>query len=505
MTIYFSGHNFKYEIEGICKLFFPVEKFLHCFDDDFSQLDKNSSIITRRKQLFGGGKTLLWVQAFIDGKSYKRHSFLLNNSENYENECERLLCILLYDILSMATDIFPKWGILTGVRPVAVLQKLRKNGLSDREITSFFKEKYLVSDQKLDLAFKTADAQAQLLKSFMPNTYSLYVSIPFCVSRCSYCSFVSHAIDRPRATDKIEEYLNLLVLELEETARIAKELSLVLDTIYIGGGTPTALSAEQLKKITDAIARFFPVETAREYTIEAGRADTITREKLQVIQNASCKRISINPQTFNDSVLKEIGRKHTAKQAEDCFALATEMGFEVINMDFIAGLPTDTLESFKSTIDKAISLAPQNITLHTLSIKRSADLFSAESTLCNIKTTMTPEMTEYAREKLLANGYLPYYLYRQKNTIGNLENVGYSKNGCESLYNIYIMDELQTILACGAGGVTKLIDSSDKTDFGNKNPISRIFNFKYHFEYISRFDEIIQRKQEVISYYGKRT
>lgn len=497
MTIYFCGHSYKYELEGICKLFFPIEKFTHCFSlDTFAQHQNESCIITRKKIL--SSKTLLFVYAKVEGKIKKAHCCLQNNTLDYDSECERLLCVLVHKVLSCITSITPKWGILTGVRPVAILQRLRKNGLTDIQITDFFKEKYLVSDQKLDLAFKTANVQSKLLCTCEDNSYSLYISIPFCASRCSYCSFVSHAIDRPHATDKIEEYLSLLEAELKETAVIAQSLSLKLDTIYVGGGTPTALSAAQLKLVTDAVSRFFPVPSAREYTIEAGRADTITKEKLEVIKNAGCKRISINPQTFNDEVLKKIGRRHTALQAEECFLLAREMGFEAINMDFIAGLPGDTLQSFKHSIDKAIALSPTNITVHTLTIKRSADLFSQEGIIDYAKNAKTQDMTDYSNQELIKAGYLPYYLYRQKNTIGNLENVGYSKPGFESLYNIYIMDELQTILACGAGGVTKLVSKSLKS-----KPISRIFNFKYHFEYISRFDEILKRKQEVTNYYGK--
>lgn len=493
MTIFFSGHKYKYELEGICKLFFPLKRFNHCFDK-IELVDDEDYVITRLKKQHE--TTLLWVRVKVGNTIKNAHTKVYNDIENYKNESERLLCILLYTVLKDITSINPSWGILTGVRPVSILQKQRKLGKTDKEITSYFKDKYLVSDNKLDLAFKTANTQAKLLKNTIENSYSLYISIPFCVSRCTYCSFVSHAIDRPKATDKIDEYIDLLCVELKETAILAKKLNLTLDTIYMGGGTPTALSAHNLKRVTDAISLYFDVPSAREYTIEAGRADTITKEKLEVIKNCGAKRISVNPQTFNDDVLKKVGRKHTAKQAEDCYYLAKEVGFECVNMDFIAGLPSDTFESFKSTIDKAIELSPTNITVHTLSIKRSADLFTAKGIEEYAKSNITSKMTEYAKEKLINAGYMPYYLYRQKNTIGNLENVGYAKPGYESLYNVYIMDEMQTILACGAGGVTKLVSSGEI-------PIKRIFNYKYHFEYITHFDTILQRKEGVISFYDK--
>lgn len=493
MTIFFSGQSYKYELEGICKLFFPLQRFTHCYDEITITRDEDY-ILTRLKK--HPQTTLLWVRVRLGGVVRSAHMMLSNEEDHYSGECERNLSILLYRILSELIGLHPSWGILTGVRPVAILQKQRKLGRSDDEITSFFKEKYLVSDNKLALAFLTANTQASLLENRLDNSYSLYISIPFCVSRCSYCSFVSHAIDRPNATDKIDEYIELLCVELEETAKLAKKLELVLDTIYIGGGTPTALSADKLKRVTDAISQHFDVPAAREYTIEAGRADTISREKLEIIKASGAKRISVNPQTFNDSVLKEIGRNHTAQQAVDCYLLAKEVGIEAINMDFIAGLPADSLESFEATIDRAIKLSPDNITLHTLSIKRSADLFTADGIEDYAKTNITGKMTDYAQKRLINAGYLPYYLYRQKNTIGNLENVGYAKPGYESLYNVYIMDEMQTILACGAGGVTKLVGTGDL-------PIERIFNFKYHFEYISRFHEILERKRGVFRFYGR--
>ena len=493
MTIYFSGQEYKYELEGICKLFFPMKRFGHCYGQIELESDEEY-IITRLKK--HGKTTLLWVRVKVGTQTLHAHNILENDCLNYVNECERQLSILLYGVLSKLTLIYPQWGILTGVRPVSLVQKQRNLGKNDEEIATYFKEKYLVSDSKLELSLMTANNQSKLLQDRIEHSYSLYISIPFCVSRCSYCSFVSHAIDRPKATDKIDEYIELLCLELKETADLALLLDLKLDTIYIGGGTPTALTAENLKKITDAVALHFDVNEAREYTIEAGRADTITREKLVVIQESGADRISVNPQTFNDDVLLEIGRKHTALQAQECYLLAKEMGFESINMDFIAGLPTDTMESFRATIDKAVALSPSNITMHTLSIKRSADLFTADGIEEYAKSNITGKMTEYAQKEFIKAGYQPYYLYRQKNTIGNLENVGYAKTGYESLYNVYIMDEMQTILACGAGGVTKLVGNGTK-------PIERIFNFKYHFEYISRFDEILARKKGVVDFYDR--
>lgn len=490
MTIFFSGHTFKYELEGIAKLFFPVIHFTLVYDT--IEIPNEDYMITRLRK--GKQYTYLWVLVQLGEKKAKRACKLSNETPNYKKECERMLCVLLYQALSSLLGGKPKWGVLTGIRPVATVQKLRKKGLTDEAIRRYLKEDYLVSDEKIDLALKTADTQQYILQMHTDKSYSLYISIPFCYSRCSYCSFVSHAINTKKSLEKVDEYLRLLCEEIAYTAKLADDLGLQLETIYIGGGTPTAITAEQLKMVTDAIAQNFDVKSAKEYTIEAGRADSITREKLEVIKNAGATRISVNPQTFNDDVLKAIGRKHTAQQAIDSFYLAKEVGFESINMDFIAGLPTDTLESFMRSINKAIALEPTNITVHTLSIKRSSFLFDE---LPDLESDTTFLMNEYAQKTLMQAGYMPYYLYRQKNTVGNLENVGYSKKGYESLYNVYIMDEIQTILACGAGAATKLVGTGER-------PIERVFNYKYHFEYISHFDEILRRKAEVKAFYDKQ-
>lgn len=488
MTIYFCGQDFKYEIEGVCKLFFPLIRFTHAYDAPESVEDSGEYVHTLRKT--GEDGTYLRVEVQLDGVRSVQATTIPNEQERYDNECERVLCVLLYRILEERIGVSPRWGILTGVRPVNIIQRERAAGKEDAAIRAWLKEKYLVSDAKQDLAFMTANVQQPMLADMQKNSFSLYIAIPFCVSRCSYCSFVSHAITTKKATDKVDDYVKLLCVEIAKTAEVARKEELVLDTIYIGGGTPTALTADQLKAVTDAVKANFDVASAREYTIEAGRADTITEEKLDVIKAAGATRISINPQTFEDAVLQNIGRKHTAKQAEESYLLAREKGFDLINMDFIAGLPGDTFEGFCRSIDKALALDPENITVHTLSIKRSADLFQEAAMREYVRSDITGRMTEYAQKKLIEAGYRPYYLYRQKNTVGNLENVGYAKPGTESLYNIYIMDEIQTILACGAGGVTKLVGLG-------KNPIERIFNYKYHFEYIDRFEEILNRKEMI--------
>ena len=288
----------------------------------------------------------------------------------------------------------------------------------------------------------------------------------------------------------------MLCDELEQTAKIVKALGLRLETVYMGGGTPTVLSAEQLSKVLGTVNSAFDLSTLREYTVEAGRPDTITPEKLSAIYRAGVTRISINPQTMNDRVLEHIGRKHTARQTEEAFVMARECGFKNINTDLIAGLPTDTLESFSNTLDRIARLDPESVTVHALSMKRASRLTTDGSLPEDAVGETASAMVDLARERLDRGGIFPYYMYRQSKTVGNLENVGYAKRGAECLYNVYIMDETHTILGCGASAVTKLREP------GGAN-ISRIFNFKYPYEYIDRYSEQLARKDGIAEFYGK--
>ncbi|MCQ2478901.1 MAG: coproporphyrinogen dehydrogenase HemZ, partial [Clostridia bacterium] len=327
-----------------------------------------------------------------------------------------------------------------------------------------------------------------------PESFSLYLSVPFCPSRCSYCSFVSHSVDK--AKNIIPRYVELLCEELKITGEIANKLGLRLETVYMGGGTPTTLEANQLDTVLKTVRDNFDMSNVREFTVEAGRPDTVTIEKLKAIKTNGVSRISINPQTLNDDVLRAIGRNHTAQQAAEAFVLARKLGFENINMDLIAGLPGDTFESFKSTVERVIYYGPESVTVHSLSMKR-ASYMSISGEYPEIEAgKVASDMVDFARTRVSENGIVPYYMYRQSKTVGNLENVGYAKHGFEGLYNVYIMDETHTILACGASAVTKLREP-------HGNYIDRIFNFKYPYEYISRFEEMTDRKQGITEFYRK--
>lgn len=484
MTICLPDNSYKYEIESVVKLFYPAMSF-----DFLLSADDISGDYCWCYSVKNSEKTSLISQVRIGDSTENKQYEINNDTESYNEECEFLLCKGLFLCLEKLTGITPSWGLLTGVRPVKRINTLLSEGKTKDYIFSFLKEKYLVSEEKINLAWKTSQTQSVMLKSLDNDSFSLYISIPFCPSRCSYCSFISNTCESSYKI--IPLYVENLCKEIKHTAKLVKELSLKLDTVYFGGGTPTAISACQLESIMKTIAESFDMSYVREYTVEAGRADTITEEKLLVIKRNGATRISINPQTFNDNVLKAIGRKHTVKDVLDSFALARRLGFDNINMDLIAGLPEDTAESFEKTIEKVIELNPENVTVHTLYIKRCSDLRNDSSVLDN----PAPSMVAYADKRLLESGYNPYYLYRQKNTLGNLENTGFSKQGKESLYNIYIMEEVQTIIALGAGASTKLVED------GN---IERVYNFKFPLEYNNHFDTMLERKNLIRDFYKRR-
>lgn len=404
-------------------------------------------------------------------------------------QAEYEICRLLFLLLCEATGRRPAWGMLTGVRPVRLVHDMRRAGKAPEEIESFFRDKYFADGEKYKLAVRTADNQAPVLALNTPRSYSLYISIPFCPSRCSYCSFVSRTT--AESGSLIEPYVQALCRELAEISALARRNRLRLETIYIGGGTPTAVSAAQLRTLMQAVRDNFDVPAVREYTVEAGRPDCTTPEKLAVIKEYGATRISINPQTLSDEVLAAIGRRHTAQDVLDCFAQARRLGHGNINMDLIAGLPLDTPARFAQTLQGVLALAPENITVHTLTLKRASNLVIEHAP--NAYGDVARMLDSCAL--LGENGYEPYYLYRQKGTLQNLENTGYTRPGYAGLYNVFIMEEVHTILSAGAGGSTKLV--------GPDGHIRRIFNHKYPLEYIERFDVVQARKQGVDDFYAK--
>ena len=479
MNLYVKNHNFHFELENLTRLFFPNEKITVI--RDFSE-PQPPYIYTEVSDK---------ITISVNIGSFNKSETAVKKLTDDDNEL--VSAQLLYKLLCDFTGLTQPWGILTGVRPVKLLRRLAEESSEEQAVKKFEKD-FFVSNEKIALSRETEHNERKILELSKPESFSLSVGIPFCPSRCSYCSFVMASIER--AEKLIEPYTKLLCEEIKRTAEIANKLGLRLETVYFGGGTPTTLSAEQLDTVLGTVNKSFDMSTCREFTVEAGRPDTIDIAKLFALKENKIDRISINPQTVNDEVLKTIGRKHTAQQFFDAFELARKCGFDNINTDLIAGLPTDTPESFKNSLDSIVRLNAECITVHTLCMKRASRLTTEGVTLDLQQARDAREMLAYTQNILGQNEYIPYYMYRQSRMVGNLENVGWSKRGFESLYNVYVMDETHTILACGSGGVTKLKRN-------NPDYLERIFNFKYPYEYIDRFDELIQRKSGIMQFYGQ--
>lgn len=390
----------------------------------------------------------------------------------------------LYTLYKEFTGNSLPWGTLTGIRPTKPVLAMLEEGKDEDEIRQSMKETYLCSEEKIALTIETAKKELSLLSGVdRINGYSLYVGIPFCPTTCAYCSFTSYPLER--FAEQVEAYLDCLKKELAAISE--KMCGRALNAVYIGGGTPTTLTPEQLKSLLGVIKELFPMEECLEFTVEAGRPDSITREKLLVLKEYGVQRISINPQTMQEETLKRIGRRHTVAQVKQAFILARELGFQNINMDLIVGLPGETKEAVADTMEQIKRLNPDSITVHSLAIKRAARLRTNAEEFAHLERENTWETIGLTRACAQEMGMEPYYLYRQKNMAGNFENVGYAKPGKEGLYNVLIMEELQTIVAAGAGGSTKIT-------YPEENRIERVENVKDLKSYIERIDEMISRK-----------
>ena len=476
MILIIDSHPFRYEMEALCRMFLHGREL---------KITEEAEIPPKEDYIYTALEgDEITVKAKIDGKYAEA-------KRTAENDHARNMELAVFGVLTEILSIRPKWGVLTGIRPVKLAMQLHDIGLSEEEIRKKLKEERLVSDEKLDLLLTTMEHELEIRASSRPNSVSLYISIPFCPSRCSYCTFTSHSIEH--AANLIPQYVELLCGELKDIAVLIDEIGLHLETVYMGGGTPTVLTAKQLDRVLSTVNESFDMTGVRELTVEAGRPDTITAEKLAVLKKNGVGRISINPQTMDDEVLAAIGRKHTAEDVKNAFALAKTFGFDSINMDLISGLPGDNMEKFRKTIAEVIAMNPDNITLHTLTVKHGANLAPMAQ---SVFAATADAMNEYAYGEFAKAGYFPYYLYRQKGTVDNLENVGFCKPGKEGIYNIFIMDETHTLLSARAGGVTKM-----KAPYDEK--IERIFNFKYPYEYIEHFELMNERKEQVRNFYEK--
>ena len=484
--IRFNRKDFEYDVYSLVRAFYPHSDTEMYYEGEEPAGEYELLLLVTYRQdgigleILRDGETVLQREAPVD---YDRD----------RQETKNVLKRLVYGSLKELTGISLPWGDLTGIRPTKIPMKLLEEGWKNTQIADYMRQTYQVSDAKCALAITIANRERAILQQFgYEKGWSLYVGIPFCPSICLYCSFGSHPLDRWKK--RVDEYLDALIREL---AFIRDQMAgRPLHSVYIGGGTPTTLTPEQSRRLLGAIQELFDLSQVREYTVEAGRPDTITREKLQVLRQFPVSRISINPQTMNQKTLDLIGRKHTVEDVTEIFHMARELGFDNINMDLIVGLPGEGEAEVANTLSQVEQLGPDSLTVHSLALKRATRLNLFKDQYEEISFENSAAIMDKTQECARRMGMGPYYLYRQKNIAGNFENVGYARPGCEGLYNILIMEEKQSIIAAGAGASTKFV-------FDGGRRIERAENVKSVDQYISRLDEMMERKRAGIEAYIK--
>lgn len=485
LGIELKGHDYKYEIAELFKLFTTQFKFIK-EDEKFEKTLINEFI---KDEDYIKSTTKYYENN--DLKLCKEEVFNINslNEEEIKKKSKTIIKRSIFKVLSELYDTYVPWGILTGIRPVKIVHSLLDEGLSEVEIRQNLKDNYLIKDEKIDLALDIAKRERVFIYPIDKNKISLYVSIPFCPTRCVYCSFPSNPMKQFGYLR--ENYVKAIVKEIKGLAKLLKETNKEIETLYIGGGTPTTLEAEQLDDLIKSLFMELDLTKIKEFTVEAGRPDTITREKLEVMKKHNVTRISINPQTMNNETLVKIGRDHNVDDIVRCFNMARDLGFNNINMDIILGLVDENVEMVRNTLERIKELSPESLTVHTLAIKRASTL---KENLDKYELTRYEEMVsminlsmEYAKSM----GLNPYYMYRQKHMLGNLENIGYAKEGFECIYNIQIMEEKQSNLAVGAGAISKYV-------YVDEDRIERTDNVKNVEIYIDRVDEMIERKEKEV-------
>ena len=479
IVINFNKPEFEYDVYSLIKAYFAKEDVEIHYTDDESEAEHIFYIDYLENKI-----SIKWLQG---KESLCARDFSVD--ENDRKATKNALKQNLYDLLKEGTGRELPWGTLTGIRPTKIPMKLMEEGHSAEEIAQYMKETYFASDEKIQLAIDIAKREKALLSQIdYENGYSLYIGIPFCPSTCLYCSFTSY----PLAvwSKHVDAYLDALEKEIDFTAQ--KFYHKKLNSIYIGGGTPTTLNPDQLDRLIRKIKCSFDLQHCMEFTVEAGRPDSITREKLAVLRKHNIDRISINPQTMKQETLDLIGRHHTVEQIRESFALARELGFDNINMDLILGLPQENIQDVRNTMEEMKAMAPDNITVHSLAVKRAAKLTIFKEDYKDMEMINTQEHMDLCADYCKEIGLSPYYLYRQKGMAGNMENVGYAKEGKAGVYNILIMEEKQTIMALGAGATTKFVLPETNPDGSQR--IERVENVKDVKNYLERVDEMINRK-----------
>ena len=475
MKLTVNGDINAFYVQTLCMIFFPGEKFIQ--DQEVTEDTPIMDVTVINTDTGVYAKATLTFQ----GKTAESEKTVDFSPEVTKLRTAKIAAGNV--VLAVGSEILgyrPSWGMLTGVRPSKVAMEMLLNGNSKAKVRKILNNDYFVIPKKASLATDIARREQKIMGNPNIHDCSIYISIPFCPSRCSYCSFVSYTT--PKLLSLIPAYLEKLCDELSVLLDTVRELDLNLKTIYIGGGTPTILTEFQLEKLLSLINSKIDVNALEEFTLEGGRPDTITAEKLAVAKKYGITRVSVNPQSLNEQVVKSIGRSHSIEEFYRAFDIAKNSGIECINTDLIAGLPGDNFKYFSSTFDKIIALEPENITVHTFCVKKAADILAQNHNIYSIRGGDVGKCVDYSQLRAQAAGYVPYYIYRQKNTVGNFENVGFALEGKEGLYNIYMMEEVHSILSVGAGAVTKLVEYYPANIASTK--IIRHFNPKYPYEYL---------------------
>lgn len=475
MRLYLSGHSDRYALEQLQLCLFPDEPMEYCerpFDGDgaVSALHRGKTWLTATARITLGGRTTRAVQR------------LARKNETYALR-RRILQRSYYLAALPHLKQLPPWGALSGVRPTKLTTRHLLAGGTAQSADALLRDTFFVTPDRRRLCIEASEASVRALRFCEPGDVSVYIGIPFCPTRCAYCSFVSQTAG---SADKLlSPYLDALEREIALCGRLLRQSGRALRTLYIGGGTPTTLTTPQITRLMSVISEHFDLSRLIEYTVEGGRPDTLDPEKLRAIRAGGANRMSINPQSMNDAVLRAVGRPHTARQTVEAFHMAQAAGFSQINMDLIAGLPADTPESFRDSVARVLALRPSNVTVHTLALKKGAALFERRGELCSEEAVAG--MVYGAGQALRRAGYRPYYLYRQKYMSGSLENVGWCRDDALCLYNVYMMEELQSILSLGGAGMSKVLLSPTK--------LERFANPKFPKEYIEKLDDVLAKKQ----------
>ena len=484
MKLYLKGHNYRYAAEQMLLTLFPGERPDYPDAPPAPGENALTLALSRGAVWVTAGADLVWMGERF--RAVRRcRTAELTDALSTSRALQRILKLAFYDAGTRALGREPPWGAMTGVRPVKIPAKAMAKGATPAQAEDILRRVYHVSPLRRRLAMDCAKASLAAQASLEAGQVSLYVGIPFCPTRCAYCSFVSAGVGRTLGL--VEPFLQALEREIQVTGRALAQAGVQVRTVYIGGGTPTTLTAAQLDRLLGALREQIDLSRCTEYTVEAGRPDTITGDKLAVLRRRGCGRVSVNPQSMDDRVLAAMGRAHRAEDILRAYALVRESGIPCVNMDLIAGLPADSPAGFRATLERVLELAPENVTVHTLALKKGSRLMAEDAAFTLPGGAEVAEMLDYAWQALDGVGQVPYYLYRQKYMSGSFENVGWTRPGFESLYNICMMEELHTIVSLGGGGVTKLVDPQ-----GGR--IVRLSNAKYPQEYLRDIEKTLGEK-----------